>query len=158
MRTVRSIALAATIPLLAPALAMGALAGAAATAAADPGGKPFMTAMTGAEEAPGPGDPDASGTAHFTLNQGEGVICFDLSWADVDGTVTAAHIHEAPAGDPGPVVVPLFSGSFSGTDSASDCVDVDSALVKAIRKDPSAYYVNVHSTSFPPGAVRGQLG
>jgi hypothetical protein len=36
---------------------------------------------------------------------------------------------------------------------------VDAALIKAIRKDPSAYYVNVHSRpNFPVGAVRGQLG
>lgn len=155
MRTVRSIALATAAT---PLLAVSALAGAAATASADPGGKPFMTDMTGAAEAPGPGDPDATGSAMVTLNQGQGVVCFDLSWADVDGTVTAAHIHEAPVGEPGAVVVPLFSGSFEGTDATAGCVDADSALVKAIRKDPSAYYVNVHSTTFPPGAVRGQLG
>ena len=72
----------------------------------------------------------------------------------------AAHIHVAPAGEPGPIVVGLFEGSFAGTDSASGCVqDVDRALIKAIRKDPAAYYVNVHSTpDFEGGAVRGQLG
>jgi hypothetical protein len=36
---------------------------------------------------------------------------------------------------------------------------VNAELIKAIRKDPTAYYVNVHSTpNFPGGAVRGQLG
>jgi hypothetical protein len=31
--------------------------------------------MTGAAEAPGLGDPDGTGTAYFTLNQGLGEIC-----------------------------------------------------------------------------------
>ena len=62
--------------------------------------------------------------AELTLNQGQGEVCFDLSWADVDGTVVAAHIHEAAAGTPGPIVVGLFMGAmFDGTDSASGCVD-----------------------------------
>jgi hypothetical protein len=124
------------------------------------GGSPISTEMNGAEEAPGPGDPDASGDASFTLNQGQGTICFDLSWADIDGTVVAAHIHPAPAGMPGPVAVPLFVGtSLAGTDSASGCTTgVDPALVKDIRKNPENYYVNVHSSVFQPGAIRGQLG
>jgi hypothetical protein len=124
------------------------------------GGSPISTDMVGAEEAPGPGDPDASGHASFTLNQGQGTICFDLTWADIDGTVIAAHIHPAPAGAPGPVAVPLFMGTtFAGTDSASGCnTDVDPALVKDIRKNPENYYVNVHSSAFLPGAIRGQLG
>lgn len=129
------------------------------SAVASTGGTPLATGMDGAQEAPGPGDPDATGEASFTLNQGQGRVCFELSWTDIDGTVVAAHIHQAPAGQAGGVVVGLFSGSLSGSDSASGCIeDVDRALVKAIRKDPSAYYVNVHSTAFPPGAVRGQLG
>jgi CHRD domain len=74
--------------------------------------------------------------------------------------VVAAHIHVAPPGDPGPIVVPLFEGAFAGTDSASGCVeDVDAGLIKDIRQDPAAYYVNVHSTpGFEGGAIRGQLG
>jgi hypothetical protein len=91
------------------------------------------------------------------LNQGEGEVCFDLSWSDIDGTVVAAHIHVGPAGVAGPVVVPLPVGG--GTDGASGCVDADAELIKAIRKDPSSYYVNVHTApNFPAGAVRGQLG
>ena len=121
-------------------------------------GRPFATRLTGAAEVPGPGDPDASGTAFITLNQGQGEVCFDLSWAGIDGTVTGAHIHVGPAGVAGPVVVPLFSGAFGGTDSASACISgVSEELIKAIRHDPANYYVNVHSTVFPAGAIRGQL-
>jgi hypothetical protein len=131
----------------------------AAAALAGDGGRPLSTEMTGAQEAPGPGDADATGSADLRLNQGQRRICFDLEWANIDGTVFAAHIHVAPTGVPGPIVVPLFSGTFAGTDEASGCVhDLDRGLVKAIRKDPSAYYVNVHSQpDFPNGAIRGQL-
>jgi hypothetical protein len=121
-------------------------------------GRPFSTTLTGAAEVPGPGDPDASGTALITLNQGQGEVCFDLSWAGIDGTVTAAHIHVGPAGVAGDVVVPLFAGSLAGTDSTSGCVSgVSEELIKAIRQDPANYYVNIHSDVFPAGAIRGQL-
>jgi hypothetical protein len=132
----------------------------AGIAAADDGGRPLSTTLTGAEEAPGLGDADATGQADLTLNQGQNEVCFQITWADVDGTVFAGHIHVGPAGSPGPIVVTLFTGSFAGTDSVSGCVqNVDADLIKAIRHDPSAYYVNVHSRpNFPGGAVRGQLG
>jgi hypothetical protein len=146
---------AALIAALFATLAVGV-----GVAAAADGGRPLSTTMTGANEAPGPGDPDATGQASLALNQGQGEVCFQLSWADIDGEVFAAHIHVAPAGSPGPIVVPLFAGTFAGTDSASGCVeDVDPELIKAIRQNPSAYYVNVHSRpNFPGGAIRGQLG
>jgi len=149
MRARTALVALATAPLLAtPALAVAA-----------EGGRPLPTDLTGAEEAPTPGDPDATGFADLRLNQGQGRVCFDIDWADVDGEVFAAHIHVGEAGVAGPIVVPLFMGSFSGTDSFSDCVDADPELVKTIRKDPTAYYVNVHSTpDFPGGAIRGQLG
>lgn len=129
-------------------------------AVADGGGRPMSTTLTGGEEAPGPGDSNASGQADLMLNQGQNEVCFAISWADVDGEVFAGHIHVGPAGSPGPVVVTLFTGSFAGTDSVTGCAEnVDPELIKAIRHDPSAYYVNVHSRpNFPGGAVRGQLG
>jgi hypothetical protein len=120
------------------------------------GGRPFSTALTGAAEAPGPGDPDGSGQADFTLNQGQGQVCFEITLADITLPATGAHIHVAPEGVPGPVVVPLTPPDASG--SSSGCVeDVDRDLIKAIRQDPAGYYVNVHNADFPDGAVRGQL-
>ena len=124
------------------------------------GGRPLSATMSGPSERPGPGDPDATGRASFTLNQGQREVCFDISWANIDGTVSAGHIHVAPPTEPGPIVVPLFSRPLPGTASVSGCVEgVDRGLIKAIRQNPSAYYVNVHSQpSFPAGAIRGQLG
>ena len=149
MRTKRAVLIGAMVLAFAPS----------GLAAADDGGRPFSTSMTGAEEAPNPGDPDASGQADLTLNQGQNEVCFNISWADIDGEVFAGHIHIGPSGMAGPIVVPLFSGSFGGTDGVSGCVqDVDAELIQAIRQSPSAYYVNVHSRpDFRGGAVRGQL-
>jgi hypothetical protein len=133
--------------------AVVALFGATSALAAD-GGRPFATTLAGANEVP-PGDPDGSGTATLTLNQGQGEICFTLTVTNINLPATAAHIHAAPVGVAGPVVVPLTPPDASGT--SSGCVSADPALIKAIRQDPAAYYVNVHTTDFPSGAVRGQL-
>ncbi len=119
------------------------------------GGRPLSTTMSGAEEAPGPGDPDGSGFASITVNPGLGRVCFTLEVSGI-APANAAHIHRAPVGAPGPVVVPLTAPT-SGT--SSGCVDgVDRALTKDLIQNPSAYYVNVHNDGFQPGAIRGQLG
>jgi CHRD domain len=126
----------------------------ALTSIAADGGRKFATTLTGAAEVPGPGDPDGSGTAMLELNPGTGQVCFELTVTGI-APATAAHIHVAPVGVAGPVVVPLTpptSGSSSG------CVsDVNRDLIKAIIQNPEAYYVNVHNADFPAGALRGQL-
>ena len=145
--------------VLVTALALLALNGPAAAEripGSDHGGRPLSTTLTGAEEAPGPGDPDGTGSANLTLNQGQGEICFEISVENITLPATAAHIHEAPAGEPGPVVVTLSPPDESGT--SSGCVsDVDRELIRDIRQHPEEYYVNVHNADFPDGAVRGQL-
>ncbi len=120
---------------------------------ADTGGRPIFVEMTGAAEAPGPGDADGSGTAFFTLNQGQGEICFELTAVNIE-PATASHIHRAAVGVPGPVVVPLTAPT-SG--SSSGCRAVDPALIMEIRQFPERFYVNVHNVDFPAGAIRGQL-
>jgi hypothetical protein len=117
------------------------------------GGSKQSTTLTGAEEVPGPGDPDGTGTASLILNRGQGTITFELTAANI-APANAAHIHRGPKGVAGPIVVPLTpptSGSSSGTAS------VDRALIKEIQKNPEAFYVNVHNADFPAGAIRGQL-
>jgi hypothetical protein len=126
-----------------------------ATIAAD-GGRKFTTALTGAAEAPGPGDPDGSGTARLRLNPGQGEVCFELTVSNITLPATGAHIHKAPAGAPGPVVVPLTPPDASG--SSSGCVSADRKLILDIIQNPEEYYVNVHTVPlYAAGAVRGQL-
>jgi hypothetical protein len=103
------------------------------------------------------GDPDAVGAAILIVNPVRDTVCFLARWSGIDGTVVAAHIHVAPEGVPGPVVVPLFAGTFDGSDKTRDCVSAN-GLADDILADPSSYYINIHSTVYPPGAIRAQLG
>lgn len=138
--------------VLAAVTTVGILASAPAAHAVDR----ITVTLTGAAERPGPGDPDGTGTASFTFNRGLGEVCWDIEVSGITLPAIAAHIHIAPVTDPGPVVIPLSAPDATG--SASGCVIADRALVKAITKDPGAYYVNVHTTDFPAGALRAQLG
>jgi hypothetical protein len=73
-------------------------------------------------------------------------------------TFVAGHVHEAPAGSNGPVVVPLFSGSSSnGLFVQRARVPIAPELATRICADRSQFYVNYHTTQDPQGAVRGQL-
>ena len=130
------------------------LAAAATSSAARHGGRPITAQMTGAAERPGPGDPDGSGTARFRVNPGQGRICYTLTVANIE-PATAAHIHRAPATAAGPVVVGLAAPTGG---SSEGCADVTRALAQEIIRNPGAFYVNVHNTPYPGGAVRGQLG
>jgi hypothetical protein len=126
----------------------------AAPAAASAGGRPFVVSMTGAQEVPA-ADPDGSGTAWFTLNYGQGEICYTLFVQDILLPATGAHIHLAPIGVAGGVVVPLTAPDVTGW--SSGCASADQGLIKAIQQSPGDYYVNVHNSEYPGGAVRGQL-
>lgn len=112
------------------------------------------TFMTGGQEVPTPGDPDAFGTAKVKVHPEAGKLCVTLKVNNIE-PATAAHIHEAPAGVAGPVVVALPTPDANGF--ASGCVSLASSELEEIKNNPSDYYVNVHNAPYPGGAVRGQL-
>lgn len=141
-------------------LALGVIAavGLTGTAMADHpggGGAPLGSSLSGANEVPDEGDPDGSGTVHLRLNPGQGEICYSMMTLNVED-VFAGHIHSGAAGVNGAVVVNLgLDASYDG--SAEACVEASRALISRIIRNPSDYYINVHSTGWPSGAVRGQL-
>ena len=119
------------------------------------GGTELHANLIGANEVPGPGDPDGHGTALIRVRLGEARLCFQLTAANIMLPASAAHIHQAPAGVAGPVVVPLTPPDAGGT--SQGCVVTTRALVAAILGTPAGYYANVHTTDYPAGAIRGQL-
>jgi hypothetical protein len=116
-------------------------------------GNRFQAQLSGAAEVP-PADPDGAGMARISINDDSNRICTDLEVRMI-GDVTAAHIHRGAAGVNGPPVVTLDAPD---DDDSDDCDTADDALIDEIRSNPSAFYVNVHTTDYPNGAVRGQIG
>ena len=119
------------------------------------GGTLLTATLTGANEVPGPGDPDGSGTATFRMIRGSAVICFQVSVHNIMLPATAAHIHQGAAGSAGPILVTLSAPGAAGT--ATGCVNSTRAIVAGILENPAGYYANAHTTDYPAGAIRGQL-
>jgi hypothetical protein len=132
------------------------------TDTAGPGVKTDGTAVTlkgllrGTDEVPGPGVKD--GTGAFLIDVAGTRGCYDFK-VTMGEKPLKAHIHQAPPGQSGPVVVDLMPAFAPGESAftAKSCVDIPADTAAKLVADPSAYYVNVHTEAHPDGALRGQL-
>jgi hypothetical protein len=132
----------------------------------------FRTHMTGGEEVP-PNDSRAQGQTVFQVSSDGMSIHYQLNVANIEN-VTQAHIHLGAAGVNGPVVAWLYPsappavlipGRFQGVLAAGVITEADlvgplagqtlDALIEEMRLGNT--YVNVHTSQFPPGEIRGQI-
>ena len=114
------------------------------------GGRPLKAELKGDALT----DMDGTGAATFTLNQGRGQVCFNVTWSGL-GVVSGLHIHAA-ANDA--IVVALDTDTNLADGNAKGCVNgIAKNVIKAIRQHPEEYYVNVHTDEFATGAIRGTL-
>jgi hypothetical protein len=114
------------------------------------GGRPISTKLT-------PVAPNTLGEGTFVArsNIGQGRICWKLTVTGL-ADVTAAHIHYGTGPNATQVAVPLaLPTPFTGT--ATGCANAARALVKQILVRPGNFYVNVHTTTYPDGAISGIL-
>jgi hypothetical protein len=75
-------------------------------------------------------------------------------------TFFAGHIHSGSVHVAGPIVVPLFLGPSTSSShiKQSGTATPNTGFAGAtLCQNPSAYYVNYHTTAFTGGAIRGQL-
>jgi CHRD domain-containing protein len=144
--------------------AAAGLIGATLAAPVAEGGRKFVKSLTGQAELDGgrlTADMDGRGTAQVTVNVGQGRVCWNLvDLANLDPLV-ASHIHNAPATGQGPIKISFFNFGepidLEGCTEGSDQFPVDRKLLEDVVQHPENYYVNVHTSVFPGGAIRGQL-
>ncbi len=106
--------------------------------------------VSGDQEIP-PVTTPASGTGIFIVNPDRSIS----GSVTVTGlTVTAAHIHDAPAGKNGPIVVPLtkISETTWQVPAGAKLTDGQYASYKA-----GDLYFNMHSAAYKAGEIRGQI-
>ena len=154
--------------LLVPAIALAVSLGGPAVAQTTIGG-----AMGGFQEAP---SISTAGAGSFIagINASETAINYQLSYSNLQGMATAAHIHLGQRGVSGGIVAFLCggggkpacpaSGSVTGSITAADILALPSQgialgelaeVIAAIRVGVT--YANVHSDVFPSGEIRGQI-
>ena len=154
MRTRRAIAIA----IVAVATVAGTVAFTGIVAA---DGERFRATLLGANEIPGPGDPDGSAKGRVEIDLETNEVCFRFQWKNI-ATPVAGHIHIGDVTESGPIVVGLLDDIspdvLEAKDHVSGCVTGDPAILADIVADPDQYYLNLHTLPrFPLGAVRGQL-
>ena len=99
------------------------------------------------------GDLDGTGLVELTVDPGSNQICYDFTLSDL-ATPLMAHIHKAPESSDGPSVVTLFTGPGADLDG---CVPWTEKWLTKIVSRPKDFYVNLATTEYPDGAIRGQL-
>lgn len=120
----------------------------------------FATTMTGAAEF-SPVNTPAVGSAQVTFDDAALTVSVSETWANLLGSATVNHIHVATtAGGAGGVVLgfPIPNPSPS-TGSFDNVFTLNSGSFTSLLNSTNAglAYVNLHSTAFPGGEIRGFL-
>jgi hypothetical protein len=114
---------------------------------------------------------NATGLAEFRPILNEGIVAYSLNVTNID-QVTMAHIHQAKEGENGPVVVTLIrfktltpTGPVNGLLAQGNITSANlegpfagkqlSELLSAMNS--MGVYVDVHTTQYPDGEIRGQI-
>jgi Cu/Zn superoxide dismutase len=114
------------------------------------------TTLNAQQERPRPKGNARRATGTFTATVTKlgttGRITWRLRFSGTTGRVTAAHIHIAPRGRPGPVAVALCGPCRSGVRGTANLTSAVLAALEAGRA-----YVNIHTPRNPAGEIRGQI-
>ena len=132
-------------------LALGLLLGAATLHA-----ETYGAVLTGSQEVP-PRDTPGFGRATVTLDAARTTLTVDVFVTGLTAPITGAHIHgEAPPGVNAGIAVGFDHTRFTNG-RLQQTFTIEKSLGDKIAANPQLYYVNVHTSQFPGGEVRGAL-
>ena len=157
MKNVR--VLAAFAAGLLTALGVGVAIGAQSETSQQDGFRAGIAVLNGAKEIGNDGQRNAgdnNGRGSFSAIIDGNKLCYGLNVANI-GKPIAAHIHKAPRGENGDVIVTLKHPKAGDPGASSQCLAIPNGVVRDLRENPSGFYVNVHNEAFPSGAIRGQI-
>ena len=118
-----------------------------------------ISAMTGATEVPGPGDPDGFASGSITLDDGPWTFLV-VYLLQPRARVRHAHPRSEwlPRRQGAGVFVGLGAATTGGPGTLINSTTTSIANINAILANPNDFYVNIHTNpGFPAGAVRGQV-
>lgn len=111
----------------------------------------FTAIINGAQEVPPVTTSPYYGVGYVTYDKADNEMCWGFNHNVPDGDTTAAHMHFGPVGVDGPVEIDLLDAD----NPMASCTTPNSDQVKALKK--GLLYVNVHTTAFELGEIRGQI-
>ena len=109
----------------------------------------FVAHLNGSQETPLI-KTSATGEATLTLNSDNSLTC-TVTTTDTKNA-NAAHIHLAPVGVAGPIIIPLTGGPTTWS-----CPSTVLAADQLTALQDGNLYVNVHTADHPAGEIRGQI-
>jgi Cu/Zn superoxide dismutase len=94
-----------------------------------------------------------TGEANAVFNKDTKILTVTITYSGLTAALSAWHIHKSPAGTNGSVVFNF------GTPQPSGFVFTTTALTTDQENDltNTLYYVNLHTSTYPGGEIRGQL-
>jgi predicted outer membrane repeat protein len=122
----------------------------------------FTATLDGMQQVP-PNDSPATGNATLMLSPDQTMLCFGLSFANLESPPMAAHLHNAPAGQNGPIATDVNGDNIELADLPQDTSDtvgpqtfmVNDQFVSQLLQ--GNIYANMHTAAFPEGEIRGQF-
>jgi hypothetical protein len=103
---------------------------------------------------------DLERSAAGTITSGEVIFYFNYSFPS-SVNITGLHIHQAAKGTNGAIVVSSNIAPFTDADGHGNVTALVSgtspATLQAILDNPRNYYVNLHTSVNPDGAMREQM-
>jgi hypothetical protein len=124
----------------------------------------YVSTLSGANEVPAR-TTSATGTATYTLTGN--ILKYTVTVNGLTTAATASHIHSAPAGVNGNVIVPYVTANVTSGVVTSGSIDLSLPIVNGATSitgdslrtllNNGGAYTNVHTSTFPGGEIRGQI-